>query len=54
MPETKGEKRFFMYRDKIATRHDRNDKIWHTFLEYNTHRDERFTTIDFNKTTDRC
>ena len=35
MPKTKGEKRFYLYKDKIATRIDRSDKQWHTFLNYN-------------------
>ena len=34
MPKTKGEKRFYLYKDKIATRIDRSDKNWHTFLQY--------------------
>jgi len=32
MPKTKGEKRFYLYREQIATRKDRTDKDWHTFL----------------------
>lgn len=34
MPKTKGEKRFFLYKDDIKTRIDRSDKQWNTFLEY--------------------
>ena len=38
MPETKGEKRFFLYRDQVKTRVDRSDKDWHTYLDYNWHK----------------
>jgi hypothetical protein len=36
MPKTKGEKRFYLYKEKIVTRKDRADKDWHTFLQYDT------------------
>jgi len=35
MTKTKGEKRFYLYKEKIATRKDRADKNWNTFLDYN-------------------
>ena len=34
MPKTKGEKRFFLYKDQVRTRIDREDKQWHTILAY--------------------
>jgi hypothetical protein len=57
MSKTKGEKRFYLYREKIATRHDRVDKQWHTFLDYdaNPHKIKpRISqTITIDQTTDR-
>jgi hypothetical protein len=34
MSKTKGEPRFFLYREKIVTRKDRADPFWNTQLEY--------------------
>lgn len=54
MPKTKGEKRFYLYREKIATRKDRADQHWHTFLEYhpaNIH--HLANTLDFDQRTER-
>jgi hypothetical protein len=53
MPKTKGEKRFFLYKDEIVTRHDRSDKNWHTFLEYDAEGRKKRTAIDFNQTLSR-
>ena len=54
MPETKGEKRFFLYRNKIATRIDRADKNWHTYLQYDCNNPPPIRpSVDFDKTTDR-
>ena len=53
MPKTKGEKRFYLYKDQIVTRHDRSDKNWHTFLGYNTEIERMNKTINFDQTIDR-
>ena len=53
MPKTKGEKRFFLYKEMIANRHDRSDKNWHTFLEYEWKMPKKTSTIDFDQTLDR-
>lgn len=53
MPKTKGEKRFFLYKDKIVTRVDRSDKNWHTFLEYDSGTKEKTGGVDFNQTLNR-
>lgn len=53
MPKTRGEKQFFLYREKIATRHDRVDKNWHTFLEYEPNMPRNGKQADFNQTLDR-
>lgn len=53
MPKTKGEKRFYLYRDRIITRHDRSDKYWHTFLEYDSEEKKKTTAINFHQTLDR-
>jgi hypothetical protein len=53
MPKTKGEKRFFLYKDQIVTRHDRSDKDWHTFLEYDSTHPNRTAAADFNQTVSR-
>ena len=47
MPKTKGEKRFDLYREKIATRIDRADKHWNVYLDYNSERKKNGKTIDF-------
>lgn len=36
MAKTKGEKRFYKYREKIRTKYDRADPDWFTSLLYNT------------------
>ena len=54
MPKTKGEKRFFLYKDEIKTRIDRSDKQWHTFLEYNPDIKQKLNkTITIDQQTDR-
>lgn len=53
MPKTKGEKRFFLYKDKIATRVDRSDHYWHTFLDYETEKGKKRPAVDFNQTLSR-
>jgi hypothetical protein len=53
MPPPKGEKRFFLYRDQVRTRQDRNDRHWHTFLEYESDQLRRTTAVDFNQTLNR-
>jgi len=57
MSKTKGENRFSLYREKIATRHDRADKEWHTFLEYDASphklKPRISQTITIYHTTDR-
>lgn len=53
MPNTKGEKRFFLYKDRIVTRVDRSDRNWHTFLEYEKEKGKRRAAVDFNQTLSR-
>ena len=53
MPKTKGEKRFYLYKEKIATRFDRSDKNWHTFLEFDHNIRKDSATINFSQTLDR-
>ena len=43
-----------MYRNKVATRVDRADKDWHTYLEYNSNQPPEIRpSVEFDKTTDR-
>ena len=53
MPKTRGEKRFFLYRDQIRARQDRSDKNWHTFLEYDSQQLRKTSAVDFNQTVNR-
>lgn len=54
MPKTKGEKRFYLYKEKIATRFDRADKEWLTFLDYDAKERHRLhNAVDFDQTLPR-
>ena len=54
MPKTKGEKRFFLYKDKIVTRIDRSDKSWHTYLDYkDAPHPKLHDTVVFDQALDR-
>jgi hypothetical protein len=54
MPKTKGEKRFYLYKEKIVTRFDRSDKEWLTFLDYDAKERHRLqNAIDFDQTLPR-
>ncbi len=53
MPRTKGEKRFYLYKDVIATRLDRSDNNWHTILEYDVKEPRNEKQIVFSQTLDR-